>query len=275
MAPPPMYQQIAEDLRRQIESGELEPGRQLPTELELRETHDASRNTVRDAIKRLISLGLVETKPGQGTFVTRKIDPFVTVLTPTDEGETGLGGGEGAIYLSQVERQKRTPKVSGLKVEIQTAPAEIRNRLGLSEGDQVVLRHEERFIDGIRWSLQTSYYPLSFVTDGHASRLQTAQNIQEGTVRYLEDVMGLKQTSYQDWITARSPNDGEQKFFSIAHDGTVFEIFRTAYDQTGMPIRVTVTIFPADRNQFIVNVGRPADLGTPELDTPDLGKDAK
>src|SRR3954453_6682461 len=141
MAPPPMYQQIAEELRRQIESGELEPGQQLPTELELRETHDASRNTVRDAIKRLISLGLVVTKPGQGTFVTRKIDPFVTVLT--QEAETGLGGGEGATYLSQVARDKRIPKVSGLKVEIQTAPAEIRKRLGLFEGDQVVLRHEE------------------------------------------------------------------------------------------------------------------------------------
>jgi GntR family transcriptional regulator len=34
----PMYRQIAEDLRRRIESGDLAPGSQLPTELELRET---------------------------------------------------------------------------------------------------------------------------------------------------------------------------------------------------------------------------------------------
>jgi DNA-binding GntR family transcriptional regulator len=33
----PMYRQIAEDLREQIESGQLEPGQQLPTELELRD----------------------------------------------------------------------------------------------------------------------------------------------------------------------------------------------------------------------------------------------
>ena len=77
----PMYQQIAEDLRSEIESGILKPGAQLPTEIELRDQYDASRNTVRDAIKRLTSQGLVETRPGQGTFVTRKIDPFVTVLT--------------------------------------------------------------------------------------------------------------------------------------------------------------------------------------------------
>ena len=77
----PMYRQIAEDLREQIESGAIGPGQQLRTELELRERYGASRNTVRDAIKWLTSLGLVETKPGQGTFVVQKIDPFVTTLT--------------------------------------------------------------------------------------------------------------------------------------------------------------------------------------------------
>ena len=35
----------------------------------------------------------------------------------------------------------------------------------------------------------------------------------------------------------------------------MFENFRTAFDQDGRPMRVTVTVFPTDRNQFIVNVG--------------------
>ena len=45
----PMYRQIAEDLRRQIEDGELRPGGQLRTELELTKKYNASRNTVRYA----------------------------------------------------------------------------------------------------------------------------------------------------------------------------------------------------------------------------------
>ena len=65
----------------EIDTGALAPGEQLPTELGLSEGYGASRNTIRDAIKRLTSLGLVETRQGQGTFVTRRIDPFVTVLT--------------------------------------------------------------------------------------------------------------------------------------------------------------------------------------------------
>jgi len=257
MAHQPMYQQIADDLRRKIESGVLGPGKQLPTELDLRETYDASRNTVRDAIKRLTSLGLVETKPGQGTYVTKKIDPFVTVLT--QDAESGFGGGEGTIYLSQVAREQRTPRVSQIKVEMKAAPPEIALRLRLAAGAQVVLRHQERYIDTVPWSLQTSFYPMEFVTSGKAPRLLIAEDIKPGTVQYLEDVMGLKQASYRDWITARAPDDNEQNFFGIPHDGTIFEIFRTAFDQTGTPTRVTVTVFPADRNQFIVNVGDPPD----------------
>jgi hypothetical protein len=44
----------------------------------------------------------------------------------------------------------------------------------------------------------------------------------------------------------------------------VFENFRTGFDQTGTPMRVTVTIFPTDRNQFILNVG---DVPTEEAST--------
>jgi len=55
----PMYRQIAEDLREQIESGVLQPGQQLRTERALREGYCASRNTVRDASKWRTNLGLV------------------------------------------------------------------------------------------------------------------------------------------------------------------------------------------------------------------------
>src|SRR5947209_8244827 len=114
-----MYRQIAEDLRQKIESGEIRRGDQLPTELELREKYDASRNTVRDAIKWLINLGLVATRPGQGTFVAENIDPFVTKLS--GDPKTGFGGGEGTSYLSEVSKRDRKPTTSRVRVEIQEA----------------------------------------------------------------------------------------------------------------------------------------------------------
>ena len=105
----PMYRAIADDLRRKIESGQLPPGSQLPTELELREQYSASRNTVRDAVKALINRGLVETRPGQGTFVADLIVPFVTTLT--GDPNTAAGG-EGRTYRQEVIARFRTPEDS-------------------------------------------------------------------------------------------------------------------------------------------------------------------
>jgi GntR family transcriptional regulator len=96
--PDSIYRRIAGDLRDKIESGELAHGSQLPTEIELRKLYEASRNTVRDAIKWLITRGLVETRPGQGRFVVEKILPFVTQLT----GDPGTGGGPVAVYVGRV-----------------------------------------------------------------------------------------------------------------------------------------------------------------------------
>jgi len=251
MAQRPMYQQIAEDLRAQIESGVLEQGAQLPTELELRDRYASSRNTIRDAIKRLTSQGLVETRPGQGTFVTRRIDPFVTVLSSDPRA---LGGAEGAMYLSEVNQSHRRPSKTIPKVEIQVPSAEVSRRLRVPQSTQVVSRHESRYIDGIPWSLQTSFYLMDFVTKG-ATRLLMAENIEEGAVAYLAGTIGVKQVGYRDWITARVPDLNEQAFFGLSHDATVFEVFRTGFDQAGIPLRVTVTVWPVDRNQFIVNVG--------------------
>jgi GntR family transcriptional regulator len=250
---PPMYHKIADELRARIESGQLEPGSQLPTELELREQYEASRNTIRDAIKRLTSLGLVETRPGQGTFVVQKMDPFVTTLTGSpDAGESSEAV---ARYLSEVGREGRDAKVSTPRVEILAAPEEVALRLRCAPGTQLVSRHQERFIDGLPWSLQTSFYPMEFVTERGATDLLKAENMPDGVVRYLEPILEIKQLGYRDWVTARNPDPKEQNFFRIPHDSTVFEIFRTGFDQTETPIRVTVTVYPADRNQFIVDVG--------------------
>jgi GntR family transcriptional regulator len=254
----PMYRQIAEDLRQRIESGKLVAGGQLPTELELRESYSASRNTVRDAIKWLTNLGLVETKPGQGTFVVEKIDPFVTTLTGN---VTGFGGGEGDVYRSEVQAGNRTFAVSSVQVEIQEATESVAYGLGVPRGSEVISRHERRFIDGHPWSMQTSFYPTEFADRG-AERLRSARDITEGTVKYLADKLGIRQAGYRDWITVRAPNSNEADFFKIPPDGRVpvCEISRTAFDGNQKPMRLTTTVYPADRNQFIINVGEVPDL---------------
>jgi GntR family transcriptional regulator len=245
-----MYRQIAEDLRRRIGAGQLSHGAQLPTELELREQYNASRNTVRDALKLLITRGLVETRPGQGTFVVEKIDPLVTTLSPDPAGS------ESVTYLSEVMAQHRTPKITAPRVEIQQVGGAVLSELHLEERTSVVSRHQLRYIDDMPWSLQTSFYPMSLVIGG-AHRLIEATDIQEGEVSYLTDILGIKRAGYRDTITVRPPDPAETAFFKLPEDGrvAVFEILRTSFDSDSEPFVLTVTVYPSDRNRFVINVG--------------------
>lgn len=264
--PEPIYRRIADDLRLQIESGQFAPGSQLPTELELRDTYNASRNTIRDAMKWLTARGLVETRPGQGTFVVEKFDPFVTTLSGDWQEESGLGGGEGQAALQEVRDRQRTAGVSEPRVEIRKAQGYVADRLQLSEGANVISRHQERYIDDQPWSLQTSYYPMGFVERG-ATRLLEAINLDEGTVRYLGEKLQLKQVGYRDLIAVRAPDENEVKFFRLPDDGRmpVFVILRTGFAQGSnglIPFRLTESVFPSDRNQFVINAGEhPHGLG--------------
>ena len=108
--------------------------------------------------------------------------------------------------------------------------------------------------------MQTSYYPVEFADRG-AERLRSARNIPEGTVQYLADTLHIRQVGYRDWITVRAPNPTEADFFKLPPDGRVpmYEVFRTAFDGNGAAMRLTITVFPADRNQFIINVGEVPD----------------
>jgi DNA-binding GntR family transcriptional regulator len=65
----PRYQQAADELRAGIAAGSFGPDGQLPTESALCERYDVSRFTVREALRRLQTEGLIRRRRGSGTTV--------------------------------------------------------------------------------------------------------------------------------------------------------------------------------------------------------------
>ncbi|MDT7727901.1 MAG: GntR family transcriptional regulator, transcriptional repressor for pyruvate dehydrogenase complex [Actinomycetota bacterium] len=71
--------QIVEDLRKQIFSGELADGARLPSERELAAYYDVSAPTVREAIRVLTAVGLLSTRNGSRSTVTAKSDTLLAM----------------------------------------------------------------------------------------------------------------------------------------------------------------------------------------------------
>lgn len=253
----PMYRQIAEDLRRKIESGELSPGDRLPTEPELQDLYQrASRNTVRDAIKELAQRGLVRKRPGRGTFVVEPVVPLVVDLTPAlDRRVPELENVEHVSdYLSTLSSASRRRSSSEPRVQVHVAHDRIAENLRIAPGSQAVSRHQEKYVDGVPFSLQTTFYPYRYVEQGGA-RLLEARTIREGAVPYLQKLLGFQEVGYEDRLSVRPSHDLETYFFRLENHVLVVETGRISFDAAGTPVRYTITVYPSDRNQFIIRAG--------------------
>ena len=64
------YEKIYKELKKSIEKGKIKEFEKLPTEMQLCETYDVSRITVRKALEKLEQDNLIQKIRGKGTFVT-------------------------------------------------------------------------------------------------------------------------------------------------------------------------------------------------------------
>ena len=77
--------QAYEQIRDLIFRGQLKPGEQIMPERELAQALGVSRPTVREAIKQLVTMGLLEHRQGQGTYVRsisdqRELNPLAAMI---------------------------------------------------------------------------------------------------------------------------------------------------------------------------------------------------
>jgi len=80
-----IYAEIVRQIKALVAEGKLKSGDQLPPERELAEKFMVSRTSVREALRALESLGLIEIRPGEGTFVKEVsiealIEPLALVI---------------------------------------------------------------------------------------------------------------------------------------------------------------------------------------------------
>lgn len=90
-----VVQRVIDRLTQAMLSGELKPGDKIPTEMELSEQLGVARNSIREAIKILVYIGVLEIKRAEGTFVCNGfseslIDPMIYGIILNQQNEQEL-----------------------------------------------------------------------------------------------------------------------------------------------------------------------------------------
>ena len=138
----PASRRIADELRRSIESGELAPGAQLPSERQLAATYGSARNTAREAIRLLADSGLVIAEQGRGAFVRRNA-PLIRLgndrYSPKYR-ESGM-----SPFLLECAKQGKTGRFEVLRIERIQPDEDVAARLEVPADSESALRRENVF----------------------------------------------------------------------------------------------------------------------------------
>lgn len=124
----PVYYQIKQTIKDWIINKEFSPGEKIPSENELADKFKVSRLTVRQAISHLVQEGFLNSKRGEGTFVTKNenlINSFSLEFTG---------------FMDDLFYQVSKSKTKSVQVNRMVAPKLIKEKLELENEDKRIKR---------------------------------------------------------------------------------------------------------------------------------------
>ncbi|MFQ5882447.1 MAG: FadR/GntR family transcriptional regulator [Candidatus Methylomirabilales bacterium] len=171
-----IYEDIVAQVKELITVGKLKPGDQLPAERELSDMFQVSRASVREAIRALESVGLIEIRQGEGTYITtsaetllasailRQEDPFLQVFEARKILEPAIAAlATGRATAKEVEQleailheQARQIAEGGTGVDADTS---FHSALAEAAKNKILLRLNEAIVDSLRETRERSLQP--------------------------------------------------------------------------------------------------------------------
>ncbi|WP_312093022.1 substrate-binding domain-containing protein [Niallia sp.] len=151
----PLYQKIVSDIMAQIQSGELRPGDQVPTELEISKHYNVSRITSKRSLTELENQQLIERIQGRGSFVSeqKQVHSNVILFILPFPNNPGLGDYtqgisrfiENSSYTVQIQTNTYLTKLDSKKITSMYAGLILYPEAGTSHLDILYTLYLEKF----------------------------------------------------------------------------------------------------------------------------------
>ncbi|MGG5317181.1 GntR family transcriptional regulator [Enterococcus sp. AZ072] len=145
----PVYIQIHDQLKDEIEKGVWKVGDRLPSERELSVKFKVSRMTLRQAIQTLADEGILERKIGSGTYVANE---------KVQEKMSGT-----TSFTDIMESQNRIPSSKTISFFHSPASSSEAENLGLTKGDQILRMERIRYADNVPICFEVASIPAKIV----------------------------------------------------------------------------------------------------------------
>ena len=227
-SPVPLYFQVAQQLERAIEDGQLPPGTRLDNELALADELRLSRPTLRRAMQYLVDKGLLVRRRGVGTRVVQpKVRRPLELSSLYDD-------------LAATGQQPSTQIIGHKPVP---APDDVAALLGVPAGSEVLWLERLRSAREQPIARLNNYLPAELL-DFDLELLQ-----QQGLYQLMRQV-GIRPHSAMQTIGARTATTGEARLLGEARGAALLTMQRITYDETGAAVEYGTHIYAASRYSF-------------------------
>lgn len=227
-SPVPLYFQVAQELERAIEAGELTPGMRLPNEVELAKLLPLSRPTIRKAMEYLVDKGLVVRQRGIGTrVVSAKVRRSLQLTSLFDD----------------LEASGQRPTTHVLANSVQGASADIAELLGVAEGTPVIA------VERLRSALDQPIARLNNYLPAERLTVSTDDLETHGLYELLRRA-GIHLHSATQVIGARTATALEARILGEHKGAALLTMQRTAFDDHGAIVEHGDHIYSAARYSF-------------------------
>lgn len=235
-SPLPLYFQLEEQIKKSIESEELQPGDTLPSERELSENYQISRMTVRQAITNLVNKGYLYREKGKGTFVSsQKFEQNLQGLTS---------------FTEDMKARSLVPGSKLLHFEIYPAEEEIKQRLCLDEEELIYKIKRLRLANDEPIAVETSYLPVKLIPG------LTPDILGKSLYTYIENELQLSIGHAAQTVEAAIVSEEDRKHLNIHKGVPVLLIQRETFLEEGTPLEVVKSSYRADRYKFKIDIER-------------------
>ena len=241
--PTPLYHQLKQALRDEIERGAYKPGDRLPSEPELIRQYGISRITVRQALDELESEGLIVRRHGKGTYVAeRRIEQELVRLTD---------------FMEDTQQAGQKPSSRVLAFVHEAATPAVAKALQIKEGTEVVRVDRLRLADGRPMAFDSTWLPLRF-----GALLAEMDLTQETIYHILETRYAIPVLSGAFFITAASARHQQASLLDILPGAALLLIQRISYTSGDEPVYVQDRYYRPDRVQYRVMLRRHDEEGS-------------
>jgi GntR family transcriptional regulator len=236
VTPLPKYHQVYLVLREHLAEGRYRDG--LPPELRLVQQFGVARATVRKALERLESEGLIDRRPGRGTRLRKTV-------TPAAHEMARLGG-----LLENIVSMGLRTQVRVLSCSVVAAPAMVAQRLGLPAGCPV-----QRAVR-VRSSQQG---PLSHITTwvpAELARRFGRRELAHEPILLLLERAGVRIGRAAQSISARPADATVAAQLGVKPGTALLAVDRLVYDVDERPVQWLRGLYRPDRYQYQMQLSR-------------------